>query len=604
MSDQRNLILTIALGLGIMMLWQFFVVGPQMDKERKIRDANKRAQQAEQSEAIPKAGSLPGVEGGGAKILSRDDALAQTTRIAITSPMVDGSLSLEGARFDDLKLKKYKETLDPKSPEIILLSPRGTKAAYYASFGWSGGEGVPVPGPSTPWQAADSAPLTPQHPVTLRWDNGQSLVFIRTIALDDKYMFTITDKVENTGGAPVSLAPYGLIARHGVENHKSQWILHEGLLGVFNGALEAVHYNDIAKAGQKEYGTHQPGGWLGITDKYWLAALIPDQTETFTGHFLDRKLDEKDVYQTDFLGATKTIAPGSAFSKTHHFFAGAKEVNVIDQYEDNLGIAHFDLTIDWGWFYFLTRPMFRLLDFYNKLVGNFGIAILLLTVTIKAALFPLANRSYESMSKMKKVQPEMTKLRERYKDDKVKQQEALLELYKKEKVNPLAGCLPIFVQIPIFFALYKVLFITIEMRHAYFFGWIKDLSAPDPTSIFNLFGLIPVELPSLLTGLHLGVFPILMGLTMFLQTKMQPAQADPVQQKVFLFMPFIFTFMMGSFPAGLVVYWTWNNTLSITQQYVIMRRMGVDLEWGTKFPRLVSWLKGLRGKRSSQQPGE
>jgi YidC/Oxa1 family membrane protein insertase len=605
MNDQRNLILVIVLSLSVLLLWEFFVAGPQADKERKIREANRKAQATEQSEAIPKAGGLPGTEPGVDRVVTRDDALKQGARIIIDSPMVDGSIALDGARFDDLQLKKYRETIDPKSPEIILLSPRGTQAAYYASFGWSAAGGVPTPGPSTLWHAEDSTPLTPQHPVTLRWDNGQGLVFIRTIALDEKYMFTITDKVENTSGAAVQLAPYGLIARHGVENHKSQWILHEGLLGVFNNALETAHYSDVAKKGQQEFAPTQTGGWLGITDKYWLAALIPDQGERFTGHFLDRKVEGKDVYQTDFLGDTKALAPGSAITQTHHLFAGAKEVGVIDFYADSLKIAHFDLAIDWGWFYFLTRPMFRLLDFYKNLIGNFGLAILLLTVTIKAGLFPLANRSYESMSKMKKVQPEMTKLRERYKDDKVKQQEALMELYKKEKVNPLAGCLPIFVQIPIFFALYKVLFITIEMRHAPFFGWIRDLSAPDPTTIFNLFGLIPWTPPDFLTNsVHLGVFPLLMGLTMFLQTKMNPAPADPIQEKVFLLMPVMFTFMMGSFPAGLVVYWTWNNTLSITQQYVIMKRMGADPEFSKKFPRLTAWLRNLRGKPKAQQPGE
>jgi YidC/Oxa1 family membrane protein insertase len=605
MNDQRNLMAAIALSIAVFLLWEMFVAGPQADRERKAREANRRAQTIEQSEVLPKAG-VPGTEPASGA-LSRDAALASGARIAIDSPLLDGSISLQGARFDDLRLKNYRETIDKKSPEITLLSPRGTKAAYYASFGWAATGNVKVPGPDTAWQAEDQSPLTPTHPLTLRWDDGEGLVFIRTIALDDKYMFTITDKVENTGGSPAQLAPYGLIARHEASVSKGQWF--EGLLGVFNGSLEKTNYKDIAKQSQQEFAPTQQGGWLGFTDKYWLAALVPDQGQRFTGHFIDRKIEGRDIYQTDFLGSTKALAPGSAITATAHLFAGAKEVGVIDHYADSLHIGHFDLAIDWGWFYFLTRPIFRLLDFYKNLVGNFGIAILLLTVTVRGALFPLANHSYESMSKMRKVQPEMKKIQERFKDDKVKQQEALMELYKKEKVNPLAGCLPLLIQIPFFFALYKVLIVSIEMRHASFFWWIRDLSAPDSTTLFNLFGLIPWTPPAFL---HiLGVLPLVLGLTYFLQTKMSPPPPDPVQQKVFLLMPVFMMFIMGGYPAGLVVYWAWSTTLAILQQYVIMRRMGVNFEWEKKFPRLVAWAKGLRGKPaaeaqkgSSQQPGE
>jgi YidC/Oxa1 family membrane protein insertase len=628
MNDQRNLFLALALSLCVLFAWQTFVAGPQQ-KQRQQQAAAIQATQPSQTQPEAPRVLAAGQVASEAGAFARESALAKGRRIQIESATVDGSISLdEGGRFDDLRLKAYRETVDPKSPEIVLLSPGGTANPYYAYFDWK------VPGADSPasagvaWQAEDPAPLTPEHPVTLRREDGQGLIFIRKIELDDRYMFTITDRVENTGQAAVTRAPFGRVrcwqteiaklpkelsrdARcNGDPKATTYSISHEGPIGAFDHVVEAPTYKRIAKDGKADYQDTTPGGWLGITDKYWMAALIPDQSVILSARFLGPGADGGGAFRADFEGAALSIPPGGAVSVTHHFFAGPKEVNLIDHYADDLHIVAFDHAVDWGWFYYLTRPIFRLLDFYYGLVGNFGLAILLLTVTIKAALFPLANRSFAAMSKMKKLQPEMTRLRDRFKDDKAKQQQAIMELYKKEKVNPLAGCLPIFIQIPVFFSLYKVLFITIEMRHSPFIGWIRDLSAPEPTTIFNLFGLIPWEPPGFL---HIfGILPIIMGLTMFLQTKMNPAPADPVQQKVFLFMPVIFTYLMGSFPAGLVVYWTWNNTLSIAQQYVIMKRMNVDLEWETKFPTLFFIGRTLRrrvdklfaGDSTPQEPGE
>ena len=619
MKENQNLILAVVLSLAIFLLWQHFIGGPQQEAQRRLLQQQQAAQTA--TPATPELQGVPGsASTTGVEILPRADAIARDARVPVESPRVDGSIALKGARFDDLSLKDYRQTTDHKSPEIVLLSPRASEEAYYATFGWSAPADakLDLPGLDTPWELVSGTTLSPSSPVTLRWTNPQGLVFTRTIALDANYMFTITDEVQNTSSNAVALAPFGLVARHTKPPQRSTYILHEGLLGVFNAELEQVTYKKMIEEREKRFTPERPGGWLGITDKYWMTALIPEQTEKIAGRFMEQPLAASGLYQTDYLGAVRTLAPGAKTQITNRLFAGAKEVSVTNGYEKDLGVARFDLAIDWGWFPFLTKPMFWLLDHYNNLGGNFGIAILLLTVTVKLLFFPLANKSYEAMSKMKKLQPEMTRLRDVHKDDKVKQQQEIMELYKKEKVNPLAGCLPIFVQIPVFFALYKVLYITIEMRHAPFFGWIQDLSAPDPTTVFNLFGLIPWDpttLPFVGSLLHIGVWPLLMGFTMFLQTSMQPAQADPTQQKVFALMPVIFTFMLATFPAGLVIYWTWNNSLSILQQYVIMKRMKVDMEWDKKFGPLVRLYRALTGQkgdnrggngpsRGSRQPGE
>jgi YidC/Oxa1 family membrane protein insertase len=418
--------------------------------------------------------------------------------------------------------------------------------------------------------------------VTLTWDNGAGLVFKRVVAVDDKYMFTITDSVANQGGAAATLMPYALVVRHGKPNVAGYSVLHEGFVGVIgDGGVQEVTYAAIDKDKGKTLTYTGDGGWLGFTDKYWGSAVIPSQTAAIEARFSASGTQQPEDYQADFVGPEQTVAPGAAVDTATRVFAGAKEVSTIDHYQTTLGIKKFDLMIDWGWFYFITKPMFLLIDTIYKFVGNFGVAILIVTVLVKAAFFPLANRSYNSMAKMKKIQPQIATLKELYPDDKVKQQQEQMALFKREGVNPVAGCLPMVIQIPVFFALYKVLFITIEMRHAPFFGWIRDLSAQDPTNVFTLFGLVPWDptaLPVFGHFFHLGIWPLIMGVSMFFQMKMNPEPADPVQKTMFAWMPVIFTFMLGTFPVGLVIYWTWNNTLTVIQQYFIMRKAGVKVE--------------------------
>jgi len=514
--------------------------------------------------------------------MTRAAAIAASPRVTLDSRDLFGSIDLKGARIDDVSLKAYRETPDPHSPNIVLLSPSGSPAPYYAELGFVSkpGQSLALPTPETVW-SADRDKLTSQTPVTLTYDNGQGLVFHRRIAVDDHYMFTITDSVENKSGSPVTLYPYALVSRHGKPKTSGYSILHEGMVGVIgDSGVQEPTYDSIEKEPRATKSLDGTGGWLGFTDKYWAAVVIPEQHVPFEGTFSARGTVHK-IYQADFLAEPMTVAPGATAETTARVFAGAKQVQTLDMYQNDLGIKKFELLIDWGWFYFITRPMFQLLDLIYKFTGNFGVAILIVTVLIKLAFFPLANRSYLSMAKMKGVQPQMTALRERYADDKVKQQQELMELYKREKINPVAGCLPMLIQIPVFFSLYKVLFITIEMRQAPFFGWIKDLSQPDPTNVFNLFGLLPYDPTSLpLIGhfLAIGIWPLIMGFSMFVQMKMNPEPPDPVQKQMFAWMPVIFTFMLGTFPSGLVIYWTWNNLLSVAQQTLIMHRAGVKIE--------------------------
>jgi YidC/Oxa1 family membrane protein insertase len=478
-------------------------------------------------------------------------------------------------------LSSYRETVDPKSSNIFLLSPSGGPEPFYAEFGWVAAPDstVKLPGSDTVWTAASPGPLTPERPLMLSWNNGEGFVFRRTVAVDRQYMFTVTDEVENTSANPVTLFGYGLISRHGTPPTLGYYILHEGPVGVLGeGKLFELNYKDLEKPVEP---VKSQGGWLGLTDKYWAAALIPGQDASLTARFSSSLLGTLRTYQADYLLDSATVAPGAKLTAKSLLFAGAKEVAVVDGYEAGLGIKRFDLMIDWGWFYFITKPLFKLLDYFYRLVGNFGLAILIVTVIIKIVFFPLANKSYASMARMKAVQPQMVAIRERFAEDKVKQQQAMMELYKQEKINPVAGCLPIVIQVPVFFALYKVLFVTIEMRHAPFYGWIKDLSAQDPTNIFNLFGLIPFDptvLPLIGQFLHLGAWPLVMGVTMFAQMKLNPAPPDPTQKMIFDWMPIFFTFMLASFSAGLVIYWAWNNTLSVLQQSVIMQKHGAKIE--------------------------
>jgi len=568
MTDQRNLILAIALSIAILLGFQYFYEGP------KVQQRQAELAQTQQTEAPVNVPAPPG----GPQGETRDptqliaEQLQAGTRVKIDTPALHGSLNLVGGRIDDLKLADYHATPNPSSPEIVLLAPVGAPNAYYAEFGWVPEDrSQPAPDGNTAWTASAQT-LAPDKPVTMTWDNGKGLVFERTVAVDKNYMFTVTQRVRNTTGQPVRLLPYSLVSRHGTPKTEGFYILHEGPLGVFDGKLTEESYEDLRKAGTITKQT--TGGWIGITDKYWLVSLIPDQKATETARFLYTSRNNQDRYQVDTMGAPVEVAPGATAETTARLFAGAKQVRLLDAYSEQYGIANFDLAIDFGWFYFLTKPFFYALDMLGRLTGNFGIAILLLTVLVKAAFFPLANKSYQAMSRMKKLQPKMTEIRERFADDKVRQNQEMMALYKREKVNPMAGCLPILVQIPVFFALYKVLFVTIEMRHAPFFGWIRDLSAPDPTTVFNLFGLIPWDPPAMLM---LGVWPIIMGVTMWLQMKLNPTPPDPIQQKMFQILPIVFTFMLASFPAGLVIYWAWNNLLSIIQQTIIMRREGVPV---------------------------
>jgi len=502
----------------------------------------------------------------------RDAVLASTPRVRIDTPSISGSIALRGAVIDDVVLKEFRETVDPASRSIVLLSPRDAPRGYYAEFGWVAGTGAgagALPGPDTLWQA-DATTLTAERPVTLRWDNGQGLRFAITLAVDPRFMFTVTQRVENAGGQPVSLHPYGLLSRNGRPETEDFFILHEGPVAVLDGTLKEVNYDDLE--GERPIEAATTGGWIGITDKYWLAALIPDQRQPVKARFSHSVAGQTDKYQVDMLNGALTVAPGASAETQSRLFAGAKVVRLLDDYETRLGITQFDLAIDFGWFYFLTKPIFYVLEYFHRHLGNFGLAILLLTVLVKIAFFPLANKSYRAMSKLKLLGPKMTEIKERLGHDKQKMNQAMMEMYRNEKVNPMAGCLPILIQIPVFFALYKVLFVTIEMRHAPFFGWIQDLSAPDNLLVTTLFGLIPWTPPDFLA---LGVWPLLMGITMLLQQRLSPQPPDPMQARMFMLMPVIFTFLLARFPAGLVIYWTWNNFLSIIQQWVIMRRAGV-----------------------------
>ncbi len=607
-EDNRNLLLAIVMSVVVLLGWQFFYGVPQMEKQKQIAQQNQQTQTQSApgaSGSTPAPGQPAGSAAPGAAaaqaVGTREQALAASPRIRIDTPKISGSLSLTGARIDDVSLKAYRETVDPKSPNIILLSPAGGPNAYYSDFGWvaAPGSNVVLPNATTVW-SADSQVLTPAKPVTLSWDNGQGLVFRRVISVDDNAMFTIRDEVENKGGNAVTLFPYGQVVRQGKPATLGYYVLHEGLVGnLGEQGLQEYTYDKIDKEPALSAGTtgkawkDAVGGFVGITDKYWAAAVIPDQQRKYEGRYSSVQTGTGHTYQADFLGESIAVAPGATVTSNARLFAGAKEVAAVDGYEKNLGIKRFELLIDWGWFYFITKPLFFVLDWIYKHIGNFGVAILIVTVLLKALFFPLANKSYASMAKMKALQPEMTAIRERYADDKMKQQQALMELYKTQKINPVAGCWPVLLQIPVFFALYKILFITIEMRHAPFFGWIHDLAAPDPTNLFNLFGLLPFTPPAFL---HLGAWPIIMGITMFIQMKMNPEPPDPVQKMMFTWMPVFFTFLLGSFPAGLVIYWSWNNLLSVLQQGYIMRKNGVKIE-------LFDNLKGMFGKKPAAAGG-
>ncbi len=584
-DDQKNVLMAVVLSMLVVLGWTYFFAQPKMDKLQQDK-ALQEQKAASEKAGVPTATTgvaapapMPSAAATVAQpVASRDEALAKSARVEIATPSLKGSLSLKGALVDDVVLVNYHETVDPKSPNVVLFSPPEAPNAYYAKYGWLpiAQTELKLPDAETVWKQDNAGALTPANPVTLSWSNGQGLTFRRTFSVDDKYMLKIKDEVENTSAGDVTLRPFALLYRRGMPK-TTGGVLHEGLIGVPGDAgLQEIAYQKSLEPSAAGHFADKTGGWLGITDVYWAAALVPDQSATYTatleGHAASGAA--KEFFTADYTGAPVTAAAGQRIASEGQLYAGAKKVDVVEGYESQLKIEKFNKLIDWGWFHFITRPLNHFLTWLYGIVGNFGIAILLVTVVVKALFYPLANKSYASMAKMKKLQPQMEALRDRFKDDKQRQQEELMKLYQKEKINPAAGCLPILLQIPVFFALYKVLYISIDMRHAPFFGWIKDLSAPDPTSIFNLFGLLPFAVPELL---HVGAWPIIMGLTMWVQMQLNPPQPDPVQQQIFSWMPLMFTFLLAAFPAGLVIYWAWNNILSIAQQWHISSKNGAEI---------------------------
>jgi YidC/Oxa1 family membrane protein insertase len=626
-ESQKNLMLAIALSLAVLLGWQYFYAGPKLKDEQERRQRASASQQplpgqpAAQSGATTTPGApvtapvsgAPAATPGAATtttLLSREETLKASPRIAIATPSLIGSINLRGARIDDVAFQNYREEAKPGSPNIVFFAPAGTAKAYFAEYGWTpaAGQNVAVPNKDTIWKADSAGPMTSAKPIVLSHDNGKGVTFRRTISVDDKFMFAIKDDVENKSGADITLVPYARIFRLGTPKVEGFIILHEGLIGFLGSkaGLQEIVYSDLAKEAEANHKEKRPaeavksfadnkGGWLGITDKYWGASLIPPQDQTYLARMMGfKKTDlQEEAHQADYVLNPMTVPTNATASITSHLFAGAKQAAIIDSYGEKLGITKFDMMVDWGWFYFITKPLYKLMTWLYNALGNFGLAILAVTVLVKLAFFPLASKSYESMAKMKKLQPEMERLRVQYKDDKAAQQQELMKLYQKEKINPAAGCLPIVLQIPVFFALYKVLFIGIDMRHAPFYGWIKDLSVPDPTSIFNLFGLIPYAMPEFL---QVGVWPIVMGITMWIQMQLNPQQPDPIQQKIFNWMPVMFTFLLASFPVGLVIYWAWSNVLSLLQQYYIMHKNGADIHlW--KNIGIDKWLNKTADKK-------
>ena len=580
-DDTKNLILAAVLSMVVVFAW--YTIFPPAPAPEPIV--------TEQVDGV--SVPAPSVDEGGPVLTgigTREEALKADDRILIESPLVTGSIRLLGGRLDDLHLSKYDVTQDPDADTVILLNPAGGPEPYYIDYGWRGIENQetgPLPKRDTPWQVETGDKVTPATPVTLVWDNGAGLIFRRTIGLDEQYMFTITQSIENNTGGELKLAPFGKVARYEGESSTGLWILHEGAIAQTDDELQEIDYSDLEDiAPSPQNGSrlqHLPvttDGWLGFTDKYWMTALIPTPGTGFDGYYQVFQRGPRPEFQALARLPLLTAAPGATATSESRVFAGAKEYYTIKSYEADLGIKNFIDSIDWGWFYFLTKPIFQLLAWINGIIGNMGWSIIVLTLIIKSILFPLAWKSYVSMSKMKKLQPEMEKIKERVGDDRQKMQQEMMGLYKKEKVNPASGCLPILLQIPIFFSLYKVLFVTIEMRHAPFIGWISDLSAPDPTSFINLFGLMPWGAPdpaSIFAIFSIGVYPILMGITMWLQQKLNPAPTDPTQAMIFAWMPWVFMFMLGTFASGLVIYWVANNTITFLQQYFIMRSQGVDV---------------------------
>ena len=550
MTDSRNMILALVLSAAVLFGWN--ALSDRFFPQAAHKPVAEQGQQA----GAPQAGA-PGMAAAPA-VRDRAVVLAQGVRLPLRSSSLSGSINLTGARIDDLVMLKHRETIDKASPPVRLLSPAGTQDAYFLQAGWSG-EGAKLPDGNTRW-AASAPALEPDKPVTLSWDNGVGQTFQIVLALDNDYMLTVTQRVVNRGTGAVAVRPWTLASRDGVSKDKDSWTIHTGPIGVFDGkANYSVNFTDLGKQGTAGTRFNTTGGWIGFTDKYWLTAMIPGQNTAVDSGF--RGVNNR--YQADMALPVTVVQPGKAVAATSHMFAGAKEVQVLERYQDQLGIVHFDKAIDWGWFYWFEKPIFALLHWLFKMVGNFGFAIILLTIIVRGLMFPVAQKQFASMASMRALQPKMKALQDKYKEDKPRLQQEMLKLYQEEKVNPLAGCLPIVLQIPIFYALYKVLMLTIEMRHQPFALWIHDLSAPDHLTPVNLFGLLPFTPPAFLA---IGVLPILLGITMWLQQKLNPQPTDEIQKQVFAIMPWMFMFIMAPFAAGLQLYWVVSNTLTILQQ--------------------------------------
>jgi YidC/Oxa1 family membrane protein insertase len=599
-EEQRNLFIALGLILAIMLGYEFFFLRPAQE----AREAERQAELEAAGEALDADPDLPIQTDSDVppqpSFENRDDALAGARRVEIDGPAVLGSLSLTGARFDDIRLRRHTVSVDNDTP-IALLNPIGTQHVFYARDGWqSATPGFSdLPGGSTEWQLVSGDRLTPETPVVLAYESASGLRFERTISVDENYLFTLEDTVTNNSGQEVELSRYGLVRHEGMpENMVRNISVFEGALAIVDGTLVQRKFTKLedGEGAAEESGT---GGWVGITQRYWMAAAIPDQDRPFTARFRTIERGEQDAFEASYSEQAQAVPPGGTLTSTTRIFAGAKELDVLQAVQNDVGIEKFDMAINWGWLWFLARPFVWLLHILEGVTGQFGLAILALTLLIKIVMFPLANRAYASMAKMKAVQPKMQEIKERYAADQQKQQQALMELYRTEKINPLAGCLPILPQIPIFFALYQTLFNAIEMRHAPFFGWIRDLSAPDPTNVWNLFGLIPYDPSNLwLIGgvLGIGAWPIIMGFTMAAQQALNPPPADPMQARIFAMLPIVFTFVLAPFAAGLVIYWAWNNFLSVAQQYIIMRRHGNE----TQLDKLLKRLRG-GGKSSGDE---
>ncbi len=593
-ENTRNVIIATILSFLIIGGWQYFIFDPQAQQQLEKENSKTTVE----SPSSQKADTYtPTVEIDDKKLRDEENTSHTYQNVMIETPLLRGSISARGTRFDNLILRKYTENLDANSDKIHFLNSVNSDNPFFAEFGFINSQNqqkIKTPTGTTIWKISDPSNVLNENNKIVFTHESQGVLFKRTITINSDYLFAIEDEVINNSSNAVNFFPYARVARGNTPEVSGFFILHEGLIGVIGeNGLQEIDYDDLVDDKKIQFKATK-GGFTGITDKYWAAILIPEQDQSFKAEYSYYRSQNRDYYQADYLMEELSIAPGQKSVITNYFFAGAKVVDLIDKHQESLHIKQFDLLIDWGWFYFITKPLFTVLNYFNHIIGNFGLSILLVTVLLKIIFFPLANKSYVSMSRMKKFQPDIKKITERYKDNRTEQQKQMMALYKKHKINPMTGCLPVLLQIPVFFALYKVLFVTIEMRHAPFFGWVHDLSAPDPTSIFNLFGLLPFGVPDFLL---IGIWPILMGISMFFQMRLNPAPPDPIQAKIFAFMPLFFTFLLATFPAGLVIYWTWNNLLSILQQWYIMRRQGVEVD-------IIGNTLDLFGKKSSKSDSD